>query len=408
MSDRDKKLLLFLGSFIIIVAAYFFVGRPFLDKLDKVNYEKSELQKELNLKRELAARQDEFIKGIDDANAEMQRIIDRFPEDTSDEKSIMFISKAEKDIPAWFGQVKFADTTENSVRPESASDKEAEAETEAVAANEEGSDGSSARGTDDKTTGVGDLIGRNTELGLKFDTQYDGFKDWLAYLRDYDDRMVVKEMEVEYNRASDLVSGTMTLSQFALLGPGRVLPPVETEVDDRGKDNVFVLNGYQPTMLDLIGEVASDLINAIMGGIDNTLISEEENYFINVTTKTDNMNAKTVGRANDPSGTSYLTSDKNDKEDLTFVLKGSDGQYHAEYEMGGFSVRDDDFNKNKTGHIVLRVISSSRKSDDDKSSLKLHLKNDSDIPLIVNVEGDDAAKPRIEIVDTEGTITVKN
>ena len=413
MSDRDKKLLIYLGGLIIIAVAYFLVGRPFLDKLDALKFENSELQRELNAKRELAARQDEFIKGIDDANVEMQKIIDKFPEDNTDEKSIMFVANAERNIPAWFGQIKFADKTESAIKSGSASEQEAAAEAEAVAANEEGSEGSSARGTDENApgetenaTGIADLVGRSTDLGLKFSVKYDGFKDWMAYIRDYEDRMVIKEMEVTYDSVSGIVAGTMSLSQYALLGPGRQLPPVVTEVEDLGKDNVFVQNGYSKSLIDLIGEIARELVDAIVGGINGAFANEEEDYFVNVTTETDNTSAKTIGRAKDPSGTTYITSDGNDKESVTFTLKGSDGHYHCEYEMAGYGVTDDDFTKETSGHVIFRVISSTRKDKNDKSAISLHIKNDSDIPLIVNIENDDPDNPRVEVVDTEGVVTV--
>ena len=413
MSERDKKLLIYLGALIILAVAYFLVGKPFLDKLDDVNREKSELQTELNAKRELIARQDEFIKGIDEANTEMQQIIDRFPEDNSDEKSIMFIANAEKEIPAWFGQIKFADTTENGIKPENASDQEAQAEADAVAANEEGAEGTSADGSDqnnmdasENSSGVADLVGRTTELGLKFSVKYDGFKNWMAYIRDYEDRMVIKEMEVTYDSVSGITAGTMKLAQYALLGPGRELPPVETGIDDLGKSNVFVADGYSKSLIDLIGEIARDLVDAIVGGMNGITSNEEENYFINVTTETDNTSAKTIGRAKDPSGTTYITSDKNEKESVSFTLNGSGGRYYSEYEMAGYTVKDDEFSKDPSGHLVLRVISSSRKDENDKSSINLHLRNTSDIPLIVNIDNDDLENPRVEISDTEGNVTV--
>ena len=413
MSDRDKKLLIYLGAVIIVAMAYFFVGRPYLDKLDKVNFEKSELQRELNAKRELVARQDEFISGIEESNAQMQKIIDQFPEDNSDEKSIMFVANAEKEIPTWVGQIKFAEIVESAIKPESASEQEAQAEAEAVAANEEGSEALSERGTDENapgqqesSTGLSGLMGRNTQLGLKFKSKYDGFKNLMAYVRDYEDRMVISEMEVTYDIVAGIVDGSMTLSQFALLGPGRELPAVETGVEDLGKDNVFVIDGYSKSIIDLIGEIARDLVDAIVGGLNGITSNEEENYFISVTTLTDNTNAKTVGRAKDPSGTTYITSDSNDKESVTFTLAGSGGRYHGEYDMAGYSVTDDDFSKDTSGHAVLRVISSTRKDSGDKSAISLHLRNNSDIPLIVNIENDDPENPRVEIADTEGDITV--
>lgn len=418
MSDRDKKLLVYLGALIILAAAYFLVGRPYLDKIDQLSTEKSQLETQLREKREAFEKKAVYEQEITEANEKIQAIIDEFPEDNTDEKSIMFVANAERDIPAWFAQIKFADVTENSISEESASDAEAAAEQQAVAAADEtesvdtipesapeDAEGeSSARG--DGETGPQDLIVRDTELGLKFTTQYDGFKKWLAYVRDYEDRIVIKEIEVTYDSATDLVGGTMTLSQYALLGPGRELPPVETATDDLGKENVFIVDGSRKSMIELIGEMASDLIDAIVGGLNGTFANEEESYFINVTTATDNTSAKTIGRAKDPSGTTYLTSNSNDKESVNFTLKGADGRYWAEYELGGYSVTDDEFRKDITGKVVLRIISSSKSDANDKSAISLHLHNTSDIPLVVNIENDDPDNPRVEISDQEGDITV--
>lgn len=409
MSQRDKKLLIYLGALLILAAAYILVGRPYIDKLDALNDEKMALRSELNEKQQLLARQGEFIAGIEAANNEMQTIIDMFPEDNTDEKSIMFISNAEKEIPAWFAQIKFADVTEDAVSATSASDQEAAAEAEAVASAEgeetTATEGEAAEGTE-ASSGVGDMIGRDTEIGLTFKVKYDGFKKWLAYLRDYEDRMVIKEMEVTYDDFGDLVTGNMTLSQYALLGPGRELPETVTDVEDVGKSNVFAEEGYSRTILDLIGELANDLIDAIVGGLNGSATEEEEKYFINVTTQTDNTNAKTIGRAKDPSGTTYLTSDKNEKESVEFSLRGADGRYYGEYEMGGFKVTDDDFKTDITGHVVLRIISSTRKDSDDQSAITLHLRNTSDIPLVVYIKDDDPENPRVEIADKEGDITI--
>ncbi len=414
MSDRDKKLLVYLGALIILAAAYFLVGKPFLDKIDNLSSEKTQLQAELAEKREAYENKAMYEEGIADANSKIQAIIDRFPEDNTDEKSIMFIANSEKEIPAWFGQIKFADIIENNISGESASDAEAAAEQEAVAAAEgeevpePSPDVSDSEVSEGSTGSINDLITRDTELGLRFTVKYDGFKKWLAYLNDYEDRMVIKEIEVTYDHGTDLVAGSMVLSQYALLGPGRELAPVETGVEDLGKEIIFYSDSRNKSIIELVGEIASDLFEAIIGGLNGNLVNEEETYFINVTTATDNTNAKTIGRAKDPSGTTYLTSNSNDKESVTFTLKGAKGSYHGEYEMGGYQVSDDDFKKDITGKVVLRIISSSRNGKDDKSSISLHLRNTSDIPLIVNIENEDAENPRIEIVDKEGDITVND
>ena len=234
MSDRDKKLLVYLGALMILAAAYFLVGRPYLDKTEQLSNEKTQLQIELANKREAFEKQDEYRSGIENANNRIQEIIDKFPADNTDEKSIMFASHAEADIPIWFSQMSFATETQTLVNGEevqSASDVEQEqleenvavAEGEEIPPEEEGG----VRG-ETKESAVGDLIGRDTELGLSYQVEYKDLKKFLEYIRDYKDRLVIKDITLNYSEYSDLVSGNVTLSQYAIVGEGRTLPEVVT------------------------------------------------------------------------------------------------------------------------------------------------------------------------------------
>ena len=199
MSDRDKKLLVYLGALIIVAAAYFLVGRPYLDKIDQQSVEKTQLTSELNEKRRAFENKEMYEQGITDATNKINEIIDEFPEDNSDEKSIMFASHAEAEVPIWFSQMRFAEETRNMINGEetqSASDVEQEQLEENVAAAEgESSEGGrgegevpSDAGESGGSAGIGNLMYRDTELGLTFETQYDGFKNLLAYIRDYEDK----------------------------------------------------------------------------------------------------------------------------------------------------------------------------------------------------------------------------
>lgn len=415
MSDRDKKLLVYLGALIIIAATYFLVGRPFLDKIDQLSAEKTQLEMELNQKRSALENKEMYQQGIEEAATKIQSIIDQFPEDNSDEKSIMFVSHAEADIPAWFNQIKFAEETKMMVKgeeTESASDVEAAAEQEAVAAAEgETVDTTDASQTPDAgsergNSGVGDLMYRDTQIGLSFQTQYDGFKNMLAYIRDYEDRMVIRDIDIVYNKAAGLVSGTLVLSQYALLGPDRILPEVETDVSNLGTSNVFTNSDHGGSILDLLADIASDFINKLMGGLSEEALDEfGTDYFVKVNAVTDNTNGKTIGRADDVTEATYITSSSNDREDVTFKVTGSGGEYSAYYKVGKAEYTDP-ISRSTDGKLYLRVVSSARMGDDDDSAVTLHVINESDIPLVVNIEGDDSDRPRIDLRERTGNITV--
>ncbi len=418
MSDRDKKLLVYLGALVIIAAAYFLVGKPFLDKIDTLSSEKSALEQELRAKREAYENKEMYEQGIADAKQKVQAIVEEFPEDNTDEKSIMFISHAEADVPIWFNQVKFAEETKMMVNgqeegAESASDVEAAAEQEAVNAVEgETSPEGSAEGEAPEAasgrggTGVSDLMYRDTELGLSFETQYDGFKNLLAYIRDYEDRMVIKQIEFSYSELTGLVSGTMVLSQYALLGPGRELPEVITDVDDLGTGNVFLNSDHGGSILDLLADMASDFLSKILGDLPEDSLDEfGVDYFVKVNAVTDNTNGKTIGRVDDATETTYITSKSAKKEDVTFKVSGNGGNYSVYYKVGKAEYTDT-ISKDADSKLYLRIISGARMGDDDGSAAVLHVINESDIPVVVNIEGDDPDNPRISVMEKVGNVTV--
>lgn len=424
MSERDKKLLIYLGSVIILAAAYFLVGKPYLDKYNTLLDEKVVLETELAQKQEAYGKQQFYADGIKEAVDGMNKIMDKFPEDNSDEKSIMFASRAEADVPIWFSQMTFATETESFVNGgqiESASDIEAEALNESVEAveNEAGevatestTEAAVAETSDENAyTGINDLVGRDTELSLSYQVQYEEFKKFLAYIRDYEDRIVIKEISALYSQDSGLVSGNMTLSQYAILGDDRVLPDVITGLDDEllGKDNVFTSENYGGTIIDILLDIASDFLNLIMGNYDMETISDQlgTDYFINVGGVTDNTNGVTVGRANDPEGKTYITSDKNSSQDVIVKINGSNGEYTVTYKLSDSEYKDT-IKKDIEGKLYLRVISSERMNKDDKVEISLHVSNASDIPVVVNVECDDSDNPRIFITERNGDVSVNN
>ncbi len=417
MSDRDKKLLVYLGALIILAAAYFLVGRPFLDKIDELSTEKIQLEAELREKREAVQNKEIYEQGIAEARETIDKIIAEFPEDNADEKSIMFASHAEAEVPIWFNQMKFAEETKmmiNGQETESASDVEQEQLEENVAAAEgedsggsvdEGSDMQDA-GSESGSTGISDLMYRDTELGLSFETQYDGFKNLLAYIRDYKDRMVIKEIDISYSDLSGLVSGTMVLSQYAILGPDRILPEVETDVKDLGTDNVFTNFDTGGSILDLISDMYADFLKKLLGELPEEALDElGTDYFVKVNAVTDNTNGKTIGRADDTTEATYITSSSNKKEDVTFKVSGNGGEYTVYYKVGKTEYTDT-ISKDSDGKLYLRIVSSSRSGEGDESAVNLHVMNASDIPVVVNVEGDDADRPRVGVTEKTGNVTV--
>ncbi len=418
MSDRDKKLLVYLGALIIFAAAYFLCAKPFLDKIDVLSSERTQLDATLRTKQEAFANQEQYKTGTEEARNKMQSIIDRFPEDNTDEKSIMFIHHAEKEIPIWVGKIQFAEETKtmvNGQEVESASDAEqvqleqnvAAAEGESVEQPAEASAEEDAAATQQDASMLAGMMSRDTELGVEFTAKYEEFKKFLAYIRDYEDRLVIKDAELSYDEKAGLVHGQMVISQYAILADDRVLPKVESGVDKLGTDNVFLPKDKSGGILDIIADAMSDLFNRIMGGLSTEAAEEfAADYFLRVNAVTDNTSGKTLGRAGDVQQSTFVISDENGEEDVSFALSGSDGTYKAKYSIGD-EVYEDTIEKDEGSTLYLRVVSTERMSDSDDVSVLLHVINDSDIPVTVAIEGDDDNNPRVEVIEQDGDVTVR-
>lgn len=409
MSERDKRLLVYLGALIILAAAYFLVGKPFLDKIDALDTEKMSLQSELSEKQRAFNMRPEYQNRIAEAEDEMNKIIAKFPEDIVAEKSIMFAYNAERDIPMNFNQLSFAETVDsivNDAGSQSASEAEAGATEAAVAANDDEEATASAENaipngenSVDLATGVSGLTGRNTQLGMSYSVGYQGFKDYLTFIRDYDERLIVTEIDATYDFESNLVTGSLVLSQYALLGPDRQLPEINTGKEEMlGKGNVFAKG------------TSNNDVNSVLESLMSNLESEDNedlnrDYVIMIDASTENTNAVTVGKAHDVEGETYLTSSKNGENEIYFSVSGENGEYIAEYSVDGKSY-EHEFEKNDES-IVLQIQSSYRIDENDDVTAKVHVTNDTDVDMIVQITGEDSDNPRVDIVEKNGSIEIR-
>ena len=101
----------------------------------------------------------------------------------------------------------------------------------------------------------------------------------------------------------------------------------------------------------------------------------------------------------------YITSSANKNEDVTFKAAGSGGSYTVYYKVGK-SEYTDTIEKGSDGKIYLRVVSTSRIDDGDQSAVTLHVLNEADVPVVVNVEGDDNSNPRVKVMEKVGNVTI--
>ena len=381
LSERDKKLLLILVIVIIVCVPYFFIIQPLMDKVDSLGKEISDLNAQVKYREELALMEEEYGKAAEQMAAMETELLSKFPSDLPQEASILFIHNTEQVIPISLYQVAFGDDVAAQVTStaEEQAIEDVEAETGDTTQTEVIEDN-----TQTTSLGLG-LTGIQTQTRFAYDAGYEEFKDFLKYIADYHDRMVITELEASYSGEMNLVSGNLTLSQYALKGEGR-----------------NTVQFLEPNMI----QGTTNVFKQASGNFDTTEVAASPDFFILLNQPGADVDAIIVGQSNDVTESTYLSSTKNAKQEVNIYFEGENGKYNAYYEIGKTKYDDAGVDFDKDGNIELQIISSSRLDDSDKVEISLNIYNTSDAIVKVTTLNDDAEKPRVTVKGTEGNIII--
>lgn len=382
LSERDKKLLLVLVIVIIVCVPYFFVIQPLLEKVDKLGKEVTSLDSNVKYLEELALMESEYEAAAEQLAASETELLSRFPSDLPQEASLLFVYNTEQMIPISLYQVSFGDDVAAQIT--SASEAQAIQDVE-----EATGDTTQTEVIEDntQTTSLGSgLTGMQTQTRFAYEASYDKFKEFLKYIEDYNDRMVISELDASYSGEMEQVSGSFTLIQYALRGDGRDKVEIAEPNMLQGTTNIFKQASGK------FGETETEPVQAT------------PDFFVLLNQPGADVDAVIVGQSNDVAEETYLSSTKNDKQEVNIYFAGEAGKYNAYYEIGKSKYDDAGVDFDKNGNIELQIISSPRLDKTDKVEISVNIYNDSDTIVKVTTLNDDAEKPRVNIRGTEGEV----
>lgn len=213
MSDRDKKIILVLAIIAIVALPYVFVIKEKRIETETVKAQNVELQARLDYLRELDAQRDYFIAQTEANNKERDKIIASFPADIKQENYTMFLLQTEYssaivdedgeilfEYPVAIPQVAYGENVVDVISdPESGTELPYRAIT-------------------------------NSSV-VTYETFYPGLKHYLEYFMNNKDPMAIPTISASIDSGTGIISGTFTLSQFAIGGDDRTLPNVDISPD---------------------------------------------------------------------------------------------------------------------------------------------------------------------------------
>lgn len=242
LSDRDTKIIMILLIIAVIALPYVFYTKDTREDIEIQQAKNTQLEERYNQLQEMNKNREWYLAETARLDEARDELIASFPADIRPENYTMFLLNMEYN------------STMNALE-----------KMEEIAENEElqrpgmsGIDGNTTVFIDTVSYGDNDILpisedGAENPLSgvvntsqLTYYCYYDGLKYMLDYILNYQDPMIYKSIDMAFDNSSGIVSGSISLDQYAIAGLGRELPPADIwpdldEFDIRGnvEDGIF-------------------------------------------------------------------------------------------------------------------------------------------------------------------------
>lgn len=232
ISNRDKKLLVYMIAIAIVAGTYFFVAKPFMEKTEALNLEINSLKSDVNHLTEVYINKDSYENRIAEAQRNYNENVANFLGGLNQENTLILLKNIEDDTRVWLSRVSFLDE-------------------QIVLGGETMEEGGDPLG----------LNGKKQDLNLDYSCSYNDYKRFIEYVQNYDKRLFISSMSASYSTDSDRVAGSLVLSQYSLIGTGEeYLAPDLSDVQT-GVDNIFTT--LKSKSYDESGEITSIEVNSL-------------------------------------------------------------------------------------------------------------------------------------------------
>ncbi len=217
ISERDKKLLVYVFAFLIVFLAYFVGYQNLSASLDTSTKQVTELSKK---KKDLQTKTQNKAKYESDTlslKSESDRLFKSFENGTSQPATLQFLNSIESSTGVWVKSITFSDPVAVYTFGQKAS-----------------SNPSNTSGSSYQTNNVG----FKETINVSYEGTYAEWKNFLGFINNYDKKNTIEAITTTYNEATDAVTGTMTLALYSISGNGRNFEEPKFDLKT-GTDNIF-------------------------------------------------------------------------------------------------------------------------------------------------------------------------
>lgn len=381
LTEKDKNLLLILAVIAAFCLPLVLLVQPAMNKCEALTHEISELQSRKSYLDQIVAAGSTYQEEAENIAVKKEELMNRFPSDIPQEASLLFMDNTEKKIPISLYQVGFGEDV--AMQMTSAPTQEAIDQVEADTGDV--TDDSVYADTTSQTAVTSGLTGISTSTDFSYTAGYEEFKEFLDYIENYNDRMVITSLTASYAMDMNQVNGNFTLIQYALKGEDRnPVSFLEPEMI-QGTNNIFTQ----------------------ASGVFNEETNQSAQFFLMLNQPDADDEAFIMGQMSDVAEETYLVNDENKLQKAAIEFEGTNGEYTAYYSVGKEKTVKEGIPFTADGQIGFEILSSERADDKDKVSVQVDIVNNTDTIVYLSVQNDDEENPRVTIKGKTGDIFTK-
>ncbi len=369
MTNKEKYLLMFLGGIIVVAIYWFMIYLPLQEKSRLMGKEIEALREEQTFLALEYANKEVYLSETLEAQNYVQRVNDSFPAGLVQEDIIYIMKTLEDTIDSLTIQT-------YSIGKEMVVVQNIDEESKT-----------------DENTNYEQVI--QIPVSVNFETTYNDYKQMLSFIQTYPSKLSVGNMNANSDLVNSQVVSTFDIFFYALESPNREYEPTEHFGTFTPKnDSVF--------------RPISSLGIHYSSGVRAGEIHEVDDLVIGITSINSAMDTVNMYRAGQENLTK-ITADNPDNEPIEIHVSQNNDSYYYRYRTRSRTYPED-YSIGKEfvpGQVIdVKVISSGRYDAQDTSGVNATLINDTDLPMIVRVEYEDEARPRFNVINQEGNVSI--
>ena len=215
VSERDKKLLIVVMAVLIMALAYFFGYSNLSAQVDELSTNKTSLETTKRDLKEKNNNKQKYINDTDKLSKACTVLIDKYDSTTSQPNAIEFFNKTEDVTGVWVKSLSLSPATVLYKFGQIAS--------------------SNVNGTSSYTS---NLVGYKSSINISYEGDYSQWKNFVKYINTYASKSTIDSLTATYNDSTGVVSGTASISLYAIQGGDRKATEPKFDVKT-GTDNIF-------------------------------------------------------------------------------------------------------------------------------------------------------------------------